>query len=629
MSHLVLLRELWRRERRAADERFAAARRALPLAERVARGLAARDLDIDDLGPAPGGRTRLDLVARVPAELEDLRLGAGDPVRLWWETPDQPDAVRAVVARRNGRALAVIADGELPERLEHGEFHLDADAPATTFDRGDRALARALEAPAQSDLGRLRDVLLGVHAPVFAPAPAWTPLDQELNAPQRAAVALALSAAELALVHGPPGTGKTRTLVEIVRQLLERGERVLCTAASNAAVDNLGERLAAAGVPFVRLGHPARVAPAVEAHTLDARLAAHDTAQLARGWLAEARELRRRALARRERGARDEARELFAEARRLDADARQQLRLAEDAILAGAPVVCATAAGADAASLGDTRFDTVVVDEATQAPDPIALVALARAARAVLAGDPCQLPPTVVDPEAARAGLASTFFERVAAGAAGEAALRLLTVQHRMHATIMAFPSERMYGGRLEAAPAVAAHTLEELGVAPDPARPGPLVFIDTVGTGWSEERAEDDPSTHNAGHAERTAEEARRLLARGLAPADLAVITPYDAQVRLLRGLLAAERAAGLEIGTVDGFQGREKEAIIVDTVRSNERHELGFLADVRRMNVALTRARRFLLVLGDSATLGAHSFYKSFMDHAEQTGGYLSAWA
>jgi superfamily I DNA and/or RNA helicase len=200
-----------------------------------------------------------------------------------------------------------------------------------------------------------------------------------------------------------------------------------------------------------------------------------------------------------------------------------------------------------------------------------------------------------------------------------------------------------MYGGRLVPAPAVAAHRLEDLGVAADPLRPRPLWLVDTAGKDWTDERAELDPggsltgapafqldpSTFNTGHAERVAAEARRLLSRGLAPADLAIIAAYSAQARKLRELLREERAAGLEIGTVDGFQGREKEAVIVDLVRSNDRGEIGFLANTRRMNVALTRARRFLLVVADSATLGDHPYYAAFLAYVDEIDAHGSAWS
>lgn len=198
-----------------------------------------------------------------------------------------------------------------------------------------------------------------------------------------------------------------------------------------------------------------------------------------------------------------------------------------------------------------------------------------------------------------------------------------------MHATIMGFPSRMHYEGRLEASPAVAAHLLEDLGAREDPLREGPLVFLDTAGTGWGETREGDDPSTSNPAQADRVVLEVRRLLSRGVAPADAAVITPYDAQARRLREALGPELAQGLEVGTVDGFQGREKEAIVVDLVRSNDEGAVGFLGDTRRMNVALTRARRFLLVVGDSGTLGQHAYYAEFMEEVNASGAWVSAYA
>ena len=206
----------------------------------------------------------------------------------------------------------------------------------------------------------------------------------------------------------------------------------------------------------------------------------------------------------------------------------------------------------------------------------------------------------------------------------------MLHVQYRMHEALMRFPSESMYEGKLRAAACVARHTLCGLpDVQADPLRPAPWHFVDCSGKGFVEQRSEDDPSTSNQGQADRTACEVRRLLSRGVAPHQIAVITPYVAQARRLRDALREATADGLEIGTVDGFQGREKEAVVVDLVRSNDDGEIGFLADTRRMNVAVTRARRFLLVVGDSATLAHNEYYGRFMDAAEQSGAYLSAWS
>ncbi len=309
-------------------------------------------------------------------------------------------------------------------------------------------------------------------------------------------------------------------------------------------------------------------------------------------------------------------------------DARKQRQGAQKSILSRASVICATATGADSFLLKDIAFDLVVLDEATQAPDPIALIALSQAPCAVLAGDPHQLPPTVISLEAERKGLGRTLFERLAEEAQGDL-LRLLTVQYRMHETIMSFPSQSMYDGKLLASPAVQHHQLTDFPeVSEDPLRPGPLIFLDTAGKGWEEKRESDDPSTSNPQQAERTVAEVQRLLGRGVPPSDVAIITPYNAQVRLLRELLSREISNGLEVGSVDGFQGREKEAILIDLVRSNDDGEIGFLKDTRRMNVALTRAKRFLLVLGDSATLGLHPYYTAFLESAENSQSWRSAW-
>ncbi|MEL6181090.1 MAG: AAA domain-containing protein, partial [Myxococcota bacterium] len=606
IEHLEHLKELWIREQRTTHARFVAERRDLTLAQRVERGLALRDLAIDDTDAAPGGRTLLWLVGRSdPSAFEDLRIGVGDPVRLWIDDPDGPDAVLATVARRRIDRLAVMIDGELPERLESDGFRLDRDEPQATFERGLRAIHRFRDATTKTDEHRLRAIFYGDQSPIADTAPdPWQPLDTDLNPAQLHAIDRALATLDIALIHGPPGTGKTRTLVEVIRQAVARGERILATAASNTAVDNLAERLCLTGLAVVRLGHPARVSADMEPFTLDAMLEQTDAYTLSRRWIAESNALRRRAHNRFDRGSIGyrERRELLSEANRLFRDARRHLDQARLQILDRAQVICATAAGADTTLLGRTRFDLVVLDEATQAPDPIALVPLSRAAKAVLAGDPRQLPPTVIDPQVEREGLGVSLFERLAEQHPTLPAM--LTVQHRMHENLMRYPSESMYDGALTAASHVAQHTLTDLDVALDPLRPGPLVFIDTAGKGWEEVHTADDPSTRNPDHATRTAQEARRLLGRGLPPTDLAIITPYYAQVRLLRDLLGDLTLQGLDIGTIDGFQGREKEAILIDLVRSNPDGNIGFLADTRRMNVAITRARRALIIVGDSST-------------------------
>lgn len=666
---LDALARAWRDERTTVRARLAVERMGRILSERVALGIALEQLRIVDEQAAPGDRVRVQVAVPEAIDLDNLRLAPGDPIRLWAEHPDEPGAVRGVYERREDQSLWLMLDRGLDE-LDR-EYALDPEVPEVTFDRGDQAIARAAGALATSDLARIRDVAAGLKPPRPIAPVTWTAFDAALDDRQRAAVDAALRSGDVALIHGPPGTGKTRTLVEVVRQRVRRGERVLCAAPSNTAVDNLGIRIAEAGLRAVRLGHPARVHPALLQLTLDAQVDADGASRLAREWRDRARQLRKAAMGKRG----PEARERWAEARALDRDAAREIANTQRAVLSRAEVVLATCAGCDHFLLGQGPermvFDCAVIDEATQSADPLLLVALARARVAVLAGDPQQLGPVVTGGPEIEAQLGSTIFERLARQAAGDpgAGAVMLEQQHRMHHRIMAFPSRSMYGERLRAAPAVAGHTLDDLAVAPDPLRPGPLWLIDTAGKDWVEHRTSGgsapgsrgarrssrdapgasrdafeyepgtsltnlpvirlDPSTFNPGNAERIAAEARRLLSRGLPPTEIAIIAAYSAQARRLRELLRAERAAGVEIGTVDGFQGREKEAVIVDLVRSNDRGEIGFLANTRRMNVALTRARRFLLVVADSATLGAHPYYAQFLAYVDEIDAHGSAWS
>jgi ATP-dependent RNA/DNA helicase IGHMBP2 len=649
----------WRAERLAARARVAIERSGRTLVERVALGIALANLRIVDENSAPGDRVRVRVAVPDHVDLDNLRLAPGDPIRLWAEQPDEPSAVRGVFERREEQSVWLMLERPVDE-LDR-DYAIDPEAPEVTFDRGDYAIERTRAALATSDLARLREVAaLARPAKLLAPV-TWTPLDDQLDDKQLAAVDAGMRSGDIALIWGPPGTGKTRTLVEVVRQRVARGERVLCTAPSNTAVDNLGTRLAEAGVRAVRLGHPARVSPALATLTIDAQVEDDGTYDLVREWRDRARAIRKQAIGRDVRkGSRDdiararaEVRALWAEARGLDRDAAREIANAERAIVDRAEVVLCTCVGCDHPILGDTIFDCVVIDEATQAPDPLVLIAFARAKVAVLAGDPQQLGPVVIGGPSVDAVLGTTIFERLVDPAvhaepgqlhsrAGAPAV-MLEQQHRMNEMIMAFPSRSTYAGKLRAAPAVAAHTLDELGVKPDAARNRPVWLVDTAGKDWLEERTDFDPggslnnlpaysfdpSTFNSANAERVAAEARRLISRGVAPSDLAIIAAYSAQARRLRLLLSAERAHGLEVGTVDGFQGREKEAVIVDLVRSNDSGELGFLANTRRMNVALTRARRFLLVIADSATLGEHPYYAQFLEYVDEIDAHGSAWS
>ena len=289
-------------------------------------------------------------------------------------------------------------------------------------------------------------------------------------------------------------------------------------------------------------------------------------------------------------------------------------------------MLCATTTGLDSQVLGARRFDLAVIDEACQSTEPGCWLPILRCDRVVLAGDHCQLPPTVVSREAAAEGFGVSLFERLMAlyGPRHRPAAERAVSHARSRS--WSFSSGEFYEGDLEADASVRGHLLADLpGVAGVPLTGTPLEFLDTAGAGFDEELEPDGESRLNRQEAELVERKVQELIAAGLSAGDVAVVAPYAAQVRLLRERLAAP---GLEIDSVDGFQGREKEAVVISLVRSNPRGEIGFLGDVRRMNVALTRARRKLVVVGDGATLAGHPFYQRMIDFFQASDAYRTVW-
>ncbi len=598
--------------------------RRIPAAEAERTGQSLVDLVVREEYSGLGGRCILSLGKRNRTlELPWTRLNAGAPVLLTPQAARGDLSWRGVVCDRS-ESVVRVAFNDPPEDTDV-PFRLDLSSDEVARLRLRAALEQARTAK-RSRLAEWRDILLGQARPGFGPLPDYQPLDASLNAVQQEAVRFALSAQDFAILHGPPGTGKTTTVVELIRQAIRRGEKVLACAPSNLAVDNVLERLVAAGERAVRLGHPARVTPALREHTLDVCVEEHDDARLARKFARDAFALFRQAKkwtrAKPEPGARreqrQEGRDLLAEARRLEARAVER-------VLEAADVICSTTTALDDELLGERQFDLLVIDEACQSTEPGCWVPLKRCRRLVLAGDHCQLPPTVLSAEAASEGFGVSLLERLV-GLYGSDVTRRLQVQYRMHESIMGFSSAEFYEGDLQADPSVAGHRLCELsGVRSDALTELPVEFIDTAGAGYDEQLEPEGESRFNPEEAAVVGRQVRALLERGVPAAEVAVITPYGAQVRRLRESLAI---AGLEIDSVDGFQGREKEVVVVSLVRSNRENDIGFLADVRRMNVALTRARRKLIVVGDSATLGAHPFYQRLFAYFEEIGAYRSIW-
>lgn len=519
--------------------------------------------------------------------------------------------------------VTVALKNPLPE-LPRGRCQIDLLGSDATYKRMKKALEKARDAGGR--LGELRDILLGLRLPEVSDDPAPPFFDDSLNVYQQEAVRRALDARDAAVVHGPPGTGKTTVLVEIIRQAVESGQRVLATAPSNIAVDNILERLLFTDLNVVRLGHPARTLETLRHATLMARVAEHPDQRTIRDLLQEKERLVVQRARRNDRGdglEREEWKTYQETINSLTREARDLERSLTRRVLDEAEVVLSTHAGL-AWPIYKDGFDLAVLDEASQSMEPLSWVPLIQARKVILAGDPLQLPPTIYSKEAAQQGLGTTLMERLQK-ILPENLQTLLRTQYRMHKTIMGFSSHEFYEDKLEADPSVAEHVAAEMpGVQATELTSGPLIYVDTAGAGYDEVWNEILDSRENEGEAALALKIWGKLSEAGLRLSDAAIITPYAAQARLLKHRVPK----GLEVGTVDGFQGREKEVVIVSLVRSNDKGEVGFLGDTRRMNVAMTRARRLLIVIGDSATISRHPFYADFLDYVAQRGQQRSVW-
>ena len=594
-------------------------------------------LTIRDEVAGLGGRVLVTLGQRNQhLDLPWTRLRVGSPVQLAEEQVATATPWRGVVSqlRRESIQVALL---QWPEpQGDRPTFRLDLAGDEIAHQRELAALATAEQAKGER-LAALRAILLGEAPPNFRPITDLALSAPSLNPSQQQAVAHALAAEDVAIIHGPPGTGKTTAVVELIRQAVLRGEKVLACAPSNLAVDNIFERLLAipelgSGANVVRIGHPARVLPALRDQTLDLLVENHPEMKLVRKLTKEAHALRAGAAkytrAKPERGARQALRQ---EAKALLADARRLEEQLVARIFDGARVICATLTGVDERFFRGRHFDLCVIDEAAQSTEPSCWIPLRYCQRLVLAGDHCQLPPTIIAQDAAASGLGISMMERLLQPSDHAATLaRQLVIQYRMHEQIMNFSSQTFYGGTLIADPSVAAHRLCDLpAVVEDELTTNPVTFIDTAGADYDEAVEPDGESRLNEGEAQFVQRKVDQLCAAGVAARQISIISPYAAQVRLLRERLKARLAQGLEIGSIDGFQGRENEVVIISLVRANADGEIGFLADTRRMNVALTRARRTLIVIGDSATIASHPFYGQLLDYFDRIGAYHTVWA
>lgn len=604
--------------------------RAIP--ERIEAGVSLYPLQLKSIDYGLGGQVLLEL--ELPADQNASRFQNGRTLELFGleKNSTHENRVGGMVKSQKQRILEVILHTEEPpEWLDKASLGLDLYYDETTFREMLRAL-HTLKDAAGSPLARLREVLMGEREPVYLPPPRHRHYDT-LNAPQNQAIAHVLSAEDVALIHGPPGTGKTTTLVAAICEVLSYESQIMVSAASNTAVDVMVRKLAEAGRRVIRLGHPDRMHEDIVEYTLEAQLEAHPNARVIRNMRREMEKLRKQATKyHRNFGPeqRSERRELWKTIREM----RKELRGLEDqmcaTLLDQAEVIACTFVGSTLSVLQQRKFETVFIDEAAQALEPGCWIPLLRAKKVVMAGDHCQLPPTIKSPDAAELG--ETLFEY----SIGKSGFRniMLTTQYRMNQVIMGFSSHWFYNNALQAAESVAHHTLADTqpDLSEDALERVPMVWIDTAGCSYDDQQDPKSKSYANPQEAD--------LLARWLKdytaawpeqPVSIGVIAPYRGQVDYLQNIWAPSlwpEHLEIDINTIDSYQGQERDLIVISLVRSNEAGEIGFLKDLRRVNVAITRARKQVVIIGDSATLGHHRFYKALLPYVEDQGRWISAW-
>ncbi len=432
--------------------------------------------------------------------------------------------------------------------------------------------------------------------------------NERLNNSQQKAVAAILQNENITIVHGPPGTGKTTTLIEAIIQLIKAGEKVLVAAPSNTAVDNIAKGLIVQGVNVLRVGNTSKVDSTIFLHTPEGKLANSKQQKEIKLLKIRAEEFRMMALKYKRsfgKAEREQRNLLFKEVKNIRTDIKKLQAYNEEKLYIEASVILGTPIGLYDAKINHHTFHTLVMDEAGQCIEPLAWCIFPLAQKYVLAGDHLQLPPTVLSNEAARLGFNKSILEK---SITSVSAIFLLDTQYRMREAIAGFSSNYFYNGLLQTV-----DHLKNSGTH--------ISFIDTAGSGFNEVQGSNGMSLQNEGELQIVQQ---LLTTENLDPLKTAFISPYAGQVAAAKDILPKE----MRISTIDSFQGQEQETIILSLVRSNDDGDIGFLKDYRRMNVAITRAKEQLFVVGDSATIGGDAFYNSFLSYIEKYGSYRTVW-
>jgi ATP-dependent RNA/DNA helicase IGHMBP2 len=617
MDYFKKLQDLLKIERNDDREAYLKLTASTSVTDRRAAGFCWYPTAITGTEPSRGDYLNVEIERRSHQDIAH-QLRFGSPAVLFSNHDPKNDRVEGIISYQGGDRLKInLFTEELPDWSRDGKLGVELLFDDNSYTDMQAALKQADSLP---DDRRIQ-VLTGTREPLFAPE---TDLPVNgLNASQQAAVRKIIAAHDLAIVHGPPGTGKTTTLVQAIK-LMAKDEQLLVVAPSNTAVDLLSEKLFQEGLNVLRIGNPTRVSDRLMALTLDSQMAEHSYMKESKKLKKQASEYKNMAHKYKRnfgKAERDQRKALFDEAHKIMKEVAKTEEFIINDLVSKAQVITATLAGANHWTIKGQKFGTVVIDEAGQALEPACWIPILKAQKVILAGDHCQLPPTIKSATAAKNGLSTTLLEKCVA--LHPESVVLLDEQYRMHEAIMGYSSQVFYNNALKAHASVAARLLFDEDV--------PLNFIDTAGCGFEEKQI---------GTSVANPEEAAFLFkylesfAISLDPfPTIAVISPYREQIRLLKEQLLNTPSLlpfsdYISVNTIDSFQGQERDMVLISMTRSNSEGEIGFLSDIRRMNVAMTRAKKKLVIIGDSSTLTRLPFYADMITYAEGLDAYKSAW-
>lgn len=603
-----------------------------PVAERRANGITWYPIAIRGSDIGRGDYLILEIERTTHQEVpHQLRFGSSAAL---FSNHDPKDRIEGTITFQSGNRLKItLKTDELPDWTRDGKLGVDVLFDNNSYNEMYNALKQAADIFNSSEKkanSELIKVLTGQVKPSFSSDHSHQPIP-ELNSTQEIAVNRILSAQELAIVHGPPGTGKTTTLIQAIKALIKQNHnQVLVVAPSNTAVDLLTERLDEEGLNVIRIGNPVRVSEKLLSLTLDGKMTEHPSMKQIKALKKQANEFKSMAHKYKRnfgRAEKEQRKALFNEAHKIMREVVDTEQYIIDNLLSKSQVITSTLVGANHSTVRNLKFHTLVIDEAGQALEPACWIPILKAQKVVFAGDHFQLSPTVKSIEAAKAGLTTTLFEKIIKY--HPESVILLEEQYRMNEVIMGYSSKVFYENKLKAHLSVSGQLLFQ--------EDTPLVFIDTAGCGFDEK---------TEGTSITNPEEATFLL-RNLSQLVselgdhytlenfplIAVISPYRQQVFLMKELLLhspdlQRYGHKISINTIDSFQGQERDIVFISMARSNHEGNIGFLSEIRRMNVAMTRAKKKLVIIGDSATLSRLPFYSDFIGYAEEKGAYYSAW-